>query len=283
MGATHGDDQPGEVDDDEVDPKMALMNDPIVGVERVVYDDATGHGAMAARPLPSPTIMNATRRAIHDLTHLPYDPDCEICVSTRRPNTPHRSVKSSERTVPLLVGDYCFPKHSEDSEPITVLVVRVYPYKLWFVCVVPAKGRDPKVVQRLARFIRECGLVHFTFRSDREPAIVAMLEDACAMTGRNGVRDSATDAVPHGDLVADGDALNLDPNVDDEPNAQHSEPHVSHVAAPELTHPGESQSNGLAERSVDNLGRSIANTKACFGASVEASTPGRSSRAFLVG
>ena len=242
------------MDEEEVDPKMALMGEPIIGMERVVYDDATGPGALAARPLPSPSLMSAARKAIHDLTHLPYDPDCEICASTRRPNTQHASLKSSDRSVPLLVGDYCFPKNSDDSEPITVLVIKVYPYKLFFVCVVPAKGRIPEVVQRLARFIRECGLVHFTFRSDREPAIVAMLEDACALTGRNGVRADVAAAsdnvVPHESLVTGDDALDMNPDVSDEPDNQPSADHVAHTAAPELTHPGESQSNGLAERSV---------------------------------
>ena len=43
------------MDEEEVDPKMALMGEPIIGMERVVYDDATGPGALAARPLPSPS------------------------------------------------------------------------------------------------------------------------------------------------------------------------------------------------------------------------------------
>ena len=46
------------MDEEEVDPKMALMGEPIVGMERVVYDDATGPGALAARPLPSPKLMS---------------------------------------------------------------------------------------------------------------------------------------------------------------------------------------------------------------------------------
>ena len=74
------DDQHDLVGEEEVDPKMAMMGDPIVGVDRVVYDESTGHGALAARPLTSPKCMSATQRAIHDLTHLPYDPGCEVYV-----------------------------------------------------------------------------------------------------------------------------------------------------------------------------------------------------------
>ena len=252
------DDQRDEVgvDGDDADPRMAVMGEPIVGVDKVVYDDSTGHGALAARPLSSPKTMSAAQRAIHDLTHLPYDPGCEVCVSTRRPNTPHLSMKLSDRVIPLLVGDYCFPKHSGDSEGLTTLVIKVYPYKLFFVCVVPVKGRDPRVVNRLERFIKECGLVHFTFRSDREPAIVAMLEEACALAGRRGspdVEGSIDNAISHQDdlISADGSSLMRDPVINDEPHV--ATPMVTptaHTAAPEMTHPGESQSNGLAERSV---------------------------------
>ena len=90
------DNQPGGVGggDDEADPKMAMVGEPIVGLERVVYDESTGPGAQAARPPASPKNMSAAQTAKHDLTHWPYDPGCEICVSTRRPNTHHKSVKS---------------------------------------------------------------------------------------------------------------------------------------------------------------------------------------------
>ena len=115
-------------DDEVVNPKMAMLGEPIVGIERVILDDTTGSGALPARPLFSPKAMSTIQRAIHDLTHLPYDPGCEICVSTRRPNTHHRPLKSSEREIPLMVGDYCFPKHSDEADPLTVLVIRVYPY-----------------------------------------------------------------------------------------------------------------------------------------------------------
>ena len=252
------DDHQGDVSfgadvEEVVEMEHAMPRDAIVGTDRVVYDDITGSGALPARPLPSPKGMTAANRAVHDLTHLPYEPSCEICVSCRRPNSHHRTVSKSERSVPLLVGDYAFPKHSDDVEPLTVLVVRVYPYKLFMTCVVPCKGRDPLVVDRLVRFIKECGLTQFTFRSDREPAIMAMMDEACSLSGRNGKRDMAiseSEAIAHTQLV-EGDKVIDDPDVADEPHVENG-PEISstHTAAPELTHPGESQTNGLAERSV---------------------------------
>ena len=234
---------------------MAMMGEPIVGMDRVIYDETTGPGALQARPLVSPKAMSAEQRAVHDLTHLPYHPGCEICVSCRRPNTHHKSLKNPERTVPLMVGDYCFPKHNDDSDPMTVLVIRVYPYKLFFACSVSSKGRDPHVINRLARFIKECGLLHFTFRSDREPAIMSMMEEAVALSGRRGTKDNveeAPGAIAHDELFdANGDLRPGEAEVDGDAHVPSTVAVDSaHTAAPELTHPGESQSNGLAERSV---------------------------------
>ena len=242
------------VDEEEVDRSLAMTSEPIIGMDKVIYDEETGPGALDARPLPAPKGMSAKQRAIHDLTHLPYDPSCEICTSCRRPNSQHRSVPASERAVPLMVGDYAFPKHSDEAEALTLLIIRVYPFKLYFCCAVPSKGRHPEVVRRLERFIRECGLTHFTYRSDRESAIQAMMEEAVALSGRNGRKDmqvTEKDAISHSQLVSDGTLAEvpaIEDDVADGAVALDVEP--THTAAPELTHPGESQSNGAAERSV---------------------------------
>ena len=53
--------------------ELALLAEPIVGVERVIMD-ANGQGALPADPVPSPRPMTPGQKAIHDLTHLPFDP-----------------------------------------------------------------------------------------------------------------------------------------------------------------------------------------------------------------
>ena len=91
--------------EEEVNPKHALMGDPIVGMEYVTWEDGKGPGALPAKPLPSPKSLTDAQRRIHDLTHLPYEPGCPICVSSRRPNDHHRKSKDVGRSIPLLVGD----------------------------------------------------------------------------------------------------------------------------------------------------------------------------------
>ena len=193
--------------------------------------DEHGPGALAPRTIPAPKEMTHAERERHFAAgHLPYDSRCDICVRCKRHNTPHSKANESERTIPLLVGDYGFVKDGADEGNATVLVLKLYPYKLVFSCLVSGKGSDPLVVARLCRFIMECGLVHFAYRSDREPAIVSLIQDACAMAGRSGVNIRAV-----------------------EEEAPEATVEKAHVAVPEHSHPGESQSNGLAERAMQEV------------------------------
>lgn len=68
-----------------------------------------------------------------------------------------------------------------------------------------------------------------------------MIQDACAMAGRKGVHvkgDNVDAVLDDGDSAVDG------LQEEEHPRAIDS----SHVAVPEHSHPGESQSNGIAER-----------------------------------
>ena len=79
----------GDVDEEVVDPRHAMLKEPIVGHEVVTYEEGKGNGAILPKPLPSPKEMSDAQRRIHDITHMPYDPGCAICVSCRRPNDHH--------------------------------------------------------------------------------------------------------------------------------------------------------------------------------------------------
>ena len=114
----------------------AVFEDKIIGSEGVTLTEDGLPGAREPTPLPVPRRMLPSKRAKHWMTHLPYDPDCEICVQCKRPNSHHRGSKTDERSIPLMVGDYCFVKRSGDESTVTGLVIKVYPYKLRFGCIV---------------------------------------------------------------------------------------------------------------------------------------------------
>ena len=129
------------------------------------------------KPLPEPHEPNAKERAIHDLTHLPYRGWCEHCVRARRPNTHHRAKSpSSQRTIPLLVADYCHVRDNQDEELATILVARLYPSKALLAVYCDQKGVDDYVITRLASFIRDTGYTKVVYKSDQESSIRAMFE-----------------------------------------------------------------------------------------------------------
>ena len=178
------------VDDEVVKQDELLLGDKIVGAEHVTLDK-DGPGARDAQPLSVPQTPTQAQIAKHNLTHLPYQAWCPFCVSCRRKNTSHRPAHEQERQIPLVVADYAFPRASEDIDGPTMLVMRIYPYKLVAAFLVSAKGPEPNAVKRVAKFLRDAGLTHFAYRSDREPAIRALLEAACKLAGRSHVQEEA--------------------------------------------------------------------------------------------
>ena len=142
-----------DLEEEELDPKSVTVDEVIAG-ESIVTLDENGPGALQPKQVPGPKEMTKAERERHFAAgHLPYDPRCEVCTSCKKPNAPHLKSHESERTIPLLVGDYGFIKDSSDEDNITVLVLKLFPFKLVFACVVPSKGSDPLVVARLCRFI----------------------------------------------------------------------------------------------------------------------------------
>ena len=162
---TYGDALVGLEEEEELNPKSVTVKDLISGEEIVTLDEH-GPGALQPKQIPGPKEMSVSERERHLAAgHLPDDPRCEICSSCKKPNAPHLKSHETERTIPLLVGDYGFVKDGVDSENVTVFVLKLYPFRFVFACVVPSKGSDPLVVARLCRFIQECGLLHFRIES----------------------------------------------------------------------------------------------------------------------
>ena len=101
-------------------------------------------------------------------------------------------------------------KDNQDEGIATVLVLRLYPAKAVLATVCPAKGVDDHVISRVTSFIHDSGYLKLIYRSDQEPALRALLEEA--------FRKSSDAQIEQ--------------------------------AVPEMSAMGESQSNGRAESSV---------------------------------
>ena len=93
--------------------------------------------------------------------------------------------------------------------------------------------------------MKDMGLRHFSYRSDREPAVKVRIEEACNLAGRK------TSPVSTDDLHESKPDVLHPSNV---PAVELHEPDVpladARVAVPEHSHAGGRVSNGLAERAV---------------------------------
>ena len=146
--------------DDDVREEDALSDEPIVGVEPKPKPDGV-------RALPFPKEMTPAQLAEHMIKHLPHCDGCPYCTAGRRQNSPHRSLPTTPREIPLMVADYGFLR-SRDESLCTFLTVCVYPWRIVYALKCEIKGPDPRVTEKIAELLRDCGLSQFAYKNDRE-------------------------------------------------------------------------------------------------------------------
>lgn len=220
-------------------------------------------------PLPLPKPMSPAEYAKHCATHMPHHPGRPFCVMGRRPNSHHRRLPSRNRTVTHVVADYGFLR-CRDGDLVTMLVVDVRPWKVYFSTVCSVKGPELSVAHRLAQFVKDCGLRHFTFKSDHNAAVRSLLLEASRLASLKAEEDEPEDADSEDapddvqpKLVANDSTLGLANATKD----------VAPAAVPETSSPGEYQSNGAAERSIqlaEDLSRTL---ELCLEGKVSAQIP----------
>ena len=154
---------------------------------------------------------------IHQLTHYPFRSWCPQCVAGRAKSWPHfRQEVSDDGGVPTICFDYCSLRDYPGGESVPVLVGGEKETKVMIAHMVPFKGGGVNwLVEHLIRDLRKMG-VHgkVILKSDQENAILDVLNDVCKQ--RRKESDSA-------------------------------------VTLLESSPKGESQSNGIAERAVQDL------------------------------
>ena len=81
----------GEIgDDEEVKQEEVFLSEPIVGIEKVDFQEGRGVGAFQPKVVRSPKEPTTAERDRHNTTHLPYEPWCPFCASCKRGNSHHR-------------------------------------------------------------------------------------------------------------------------------------------------------------------------------------------------
>lgn len=128
-----------------------------------------------ARAPTRPMRPSEAEQAAHELTHLPFQAWCELCVQARAKDAPHRSLE--EGGMPVLQLDYTFMSTSDPADRLQpVLIGFVKPGGYGFANAVSVKGgRDSVVLANLQRYLLEAGLAgDIRVRTDQEPAAKQM-------------------------------------------------------------------------------------------------------------
>ena len=174
-----------------------------------------GRAVRARAPPKGPT---AGEWRVHRTTHYPFRSWCPYCVAGRAKSWPHlRQEATEEPQVPTICFDYCFLRDKPGGESIPVLVGRERKTRMLLAHVVPFKGGGVDwLVGQLMRDLRKFG-VHgkVILKSDQENAVLDVLNSVCKERGKEGG----------------------DPNI----------------TLVEASPKGESQSNGVAERAVQDI------------------------------
>ena len=155
---------------------------------------------------------------IHRLTHYPFRSWCPACVAGRAKSWPHQRQQEDDDGggVPSVSFDYCFLRDTTGGESIPVLVGREKRSKFMVAHVVPYKGAGVDwVVGQLVRDLRKMG-IHgkVILKSDQESAILNVLNEVARRRGQENTES---------------------------------------ITLVESAPKGESQSNGIAERAVQDL------------------------------
>ena len=137
-----------------------------------------------------PAAPSAAARAQHELTHIPAQPWCQVCVESKAADMPHRP-RQAGGDIPELQIDYTFwPDVAGGTVAIAVLC---WPRVGAVYAATCAKGPGDYVVGCLATALELWGLQGaITLRSDQEPAVLALVSAVLAKRGGEGGQPEAT-------------------------------------------------------------------------------------------
>jgi hypothetical protein len=80
--------------------------------------------AVVAKPAKDPRAPSQAERDEHEATHLPFRSWCAECVCGRRDNPGHFRRAEEERVVPEVMLDYAFVRRKDETETVTILLMK---------------------------------------------------------------------------------------------------------------------------------------------------------------
>ena len=134
--------------------------------------------ARELRPARDPGAPTAAMRAAHEPTHLPFRIWCPECVAGRKDNPAHVSKPEDENVLLEVSLDYCFIRRENETETLTVLLLKDRRSRAVRAWVMPCKGTELNDgVERALQGIKDFG--HrgpILVKVDNEPATISLRE-----------------------------------------------------------------------------------------------------------
>ena len=155
-------------------------------------DEAEPGQGSAAKSLPVPVLPSAEEVDDHNVCHLPHRTWCRHCIAGRGKADRHVSDGQDDHRIPTLHSDYAFMGEKSETEimderNLPIIVTKDGGTKWVDAHVVQSKGIQHQYsVKALARDLEAAGYANFLYKSDNEPALIALKRAAVAELRRQG-------------------------------------------------------------------------------------------------
>ena len=156
---------------------------PLVPPPPVAPSDPAAQRPPRARALPQPVNPTREERALHRLTHIPYQTWCSHCVKCRGRNLPHRRLAAlpADGVLPVVAMDLGFLKRLEADKNIPFIVARDTKTKITFAHLLEGKSTTAEaysayVCTSLLNDLRFLDYKKVILKSDQERSMKALQE-----------------------------------------------------------------------------------------------------------
>ena len=147
----------------------------------------------------------------HMATHMPFRSWCPFCVAGKAVSSGHHHKPEGPGLVPVISIDYAFmgkgqvneegvEEGGEEGSQNPLIVLEDDTTKAVMAHMVPRKGADEHAVMRIVQDIKNLGYKKVIFKSDQEPAILALKEEVRRMLSQ----DVIMEASPVGESQSNG-------------------------------------------------------------------------------
>ena len=168
-------------------PVMICPNE-VVEAEDPVHeelDESMPEPDVVPRGVAVPETPSDKDREAHELTHLPTQPWCSVCVRAKGVDERHLREPAGERAeaervdhMPVIQFDYAYLSSvNEKGEQVRMRTILDTSTGYGTACVIDVKGGGDKyAISSAVSFLKELGYTRFRRRTDAEAAIKAMVD-----------------------------------------------------------------------------------------------------------